>query len=504
MTQKYPNGDQVYSPGTVIVTSAAEVSDIKKSVSPALKHQPSQIVYVDFAQDGFKLGGSSFGQIVNRIGGEVPTVTDAEYFKKAFAAVQGLINEGKVLAGHDVSAGGLVTALLEMTFADNTSGMHIALDALGEKDTVKALFSEKPSIVLQVADGQTIVSALKSAGVDATLLGDVNFERQFSITNNGQKLDLNNSELRDTWFKTSYLLDRNQSGEAQALKRYQNYKNQELFYNFPATFSGKLSQYGLDPNRKTKSGIRAAIIREKGSQCERETAYALYLAGFDVKDVHATDLMTGRETLEDVNLIVFVGGFSNSDVLGSAKGWAGALKYSPKAKQALDNFYKREDTLSLGICNGCQLMQELELICPNDDKKPKMVFNDSHKFESHFVGLTIGKSNSIFLKNLEGSTIGAWIAHGEGKFNLPYAEDHYSIPVKYAYDQYPANPNGSDYNAAAISSADGRHLAIMPHPERALKPWACAHYPEERLNDEVTPWIEIFVNAKNWIVSKLS
>jgi phosphoribosylformylglycinamidine synthase len=206
--------------------------------------------------------------------------------------------------------------------------------------------------------------------------------------------------------------------------------------------------------------------------------------------------------LEDVNLIVFVGGFSNSDVLGSAKGWAGALKYSPKAKTALDNFYKRADTLSLGICNGCQVMQELELICPEDDIKPKMLHNDSHKFESNFVGLTIRKSNSVFLRGLENSMLGVWIAHGEGKFHLPKAENHYNIPIKYTYDQYPANPTGSDCNAAAIASADGRHLAMMPHPERAIKPWQCAHYPEERAADEVTPWIEMFVNARRWIEEK--
>jgi phosphoribosylformylglycinamidine synthase len=495
MTQKYPDGDAVYSPGTVIVTSAAEVSDIRKTVSPALKHRKSQIVYVDFAKDDFHLGGSSFGQIVNRIGGEVPTVTDADYFKKAFSAVQQLISEGTVLAGHDVSAGGLITTLLEMTFADNRSGMTLDLGALGEKDMIKVLFSEKPAVVLQAADGASIVKTLKAAGVEAAVLGNVNFERTFTLSGNPLNIDA----LRDLWYKTSYLFDRRQSGEEQALKRYQNYKKQELTYRFPASFTGRLSQYGLDPNRKTRSGVRAAIIREKGSQCERESAYALWLAGFDVKDVHASDLMSGRETLEDVGLILFVGGFSNSDVLGSAKGWAGALKYSPKAKAALDNFYKRTDTLSLGICNGCQVMQELELICPDDEQKPKMLHNDSHKFESNFVGLTIEKSNSVFLKGLEGSTLGTWIAHGEGKFRLPYDSTHYTIPIRYAYDQYPANPNGSDYNAAAISSADGRHLAMMPHPERAIKPWSCAHYPEDRATDEITPWIELFVNARRWV-----
>ena len=225
----------------------------------------------------------------------------------------------------------------------------------------------------------------------------------------------------------------------------------------------------------------------------------MYLAGMDVKDVHMTDLVSGRETLEDVNMIVFVGGFSNSDVLGSAKGWAGAFLYNEKAKQALDRFYARPDTLSLGVCNGCQLMIELGLITPSDAEKPRMLHNDSHKFESGFVGVEVRPSNSVLLGSLAGSRLGVWIAHGEGKFHLPYAEEHYNVALKYAYEAYPANPNGSDYNVAGIASADGRHLAMMPHLERSLRPWNWAWYPEERTQDEVSPWIEVFVNARKWI-----
>ncbi len=502
MTQKYKDSGQVYAPGTVIITSVGEVSDVKKTVSAVLKHRRSQVVYVDMSRDGFRLGGSSFAQVVGRVGMDVPTVTSADYFTRAFGAIQQLIEEGRVLSGHDVSAGGLITALLEMTFADNESGMDLSLAALGEKELIKVLFSEKPAVVLQVENGAEVCEGLKFDGIDAYVIGDVNWERRFTVTNAGVELSLLVDQLRDTWFKTSFLLDRRQSGPMKAAERYANYKNQELSYIFPETFTGKLSQWGLEASRRTPSGIKAAVIREQGSNSEREMAWCMHLAGMDVKDVHMTDLISGRETLEDINMIVFVGGFANSDVLNSAKGWAGAFLYNERAKEALDRFYAREDTLSLGVCNGCQLMVELGLITPDHEQKPRMLHNDSHKFESCFVNVVVQPTGSVLFDSLAGSRLGIWVAHGEGKFRLPYAEEHYRIPLKYAYDQYPGNPNGSDYAAAAIVSADGRHLAMMPHVERSLRPWNWAYYPEERSEDEVSPWIEVFVNARTWIEQK--
>ena len=499
MTQKYKDGEQVYAPGTVIITSVGEVSDVKKVVSPALKHRRSQMIYVDMSRDGFRLGGSSFAQVVGSVGMDVPTVTSADYFTRAFGAVQQLVEEGKVLSGHDVSAGGLITALLEMTFADNRSGMDLSLAALAEKDLIKVLFSEKPAVVLQVENGSEVCENLKFDGIDAYVIGDVNQERRFTVTNAGVEFSLLIDQLRDTWFKTSYLLDRRQSGVQKASERFANYKNQELSYKFPETFTGKLSQWGLEASRRTPSGIKAAVIREQGSNSEREMAWCMHLAGMDVKDVHMTDLISGRETLEDVNMIVFVGGFANSDVLNSAKGWAGAFLYNERAKEALDRFYAREDTLSLGVCNGCQLMAELGLITPDHEQKPRMLHNDSHKFESCFVNVEVQPTGSVLFDSMAGSRLGIWVAHGEGKFRLPYEEERYRIPLKYAYDQYPGNPNGSDYAAAAIVSADGRHLAMMPHIERSLRPWNWAYYPEERAADQVSPWIEAFVNARKWI-----
>ena len=499
MTQKYPDGEKVLSPGTVIITSAAEVSDIKKCVAPALREGDSGIVYVDLSGGDWGLAGSSFAQVVNRIGTDVPTVEDPAAFARRFDAVQRLIADGGVMAGHDVSAGGLVTALLEMTFADNRSGLDLDLTGLGEQDVVRLLFSERPALLLQVADAAAVAKSLAAEGVKAHAIGTTNRERRFAVRSGCVEFELLIDRLRDVWYNSSYLLDRHQSGELKALERYTNYKSQELSYRFPAGFTGSLSAYGLDPGRRERTGVPAAIIREKGCQCDREMAWMMHLAGMDVRDVHMTDLVSGRETLEDVNMIVFVGGFSNSDVLGSAKGWAGAFLYNEKARCALEGFYAREDTLSLGVCNGCQLMVELDLITPSHEQKPRMLHNDSHKFESGFVNVEVMPAGSVMLRTLEGSRLGVWIAHGEGKFSLPYPEERYSIPMKYSYDAYPGNPNGSDYSAAAIVSGDGRHLAMMPHLERSLNPWNWAHYPADRREDEVSPWIEAFTNAVEWI-----
>lgn len=502
MTQKYKDGSVAYAPGTVIITASGESTDVRKVVEPVTRRvEGSILVYIDLSKTALALGGSSFGQVVGKLGTKTPTVANPSYFAKAFNVVQYLISKGLVIAGHDVSSGGLVTALLEMNFANTSGGMDITLDGFAEKDIMKVLFAENPALVLQLSP--SAAAHLDVAGINYIRLGGINNSRSINICKGDWKTQLDIDTLRDVWYSTSYKLDTRQTGETLAKQRFENYKNQPLQYRFPDTFSGTFMQYGANPNRRQKTGIRAAIIREKGVNGDREMAWSMYLAGFDVKDVHTTDLISGRETLEDVNFIVFVGGFSNSDVMGSAKGWAGALLYSPKAKAALDSFYKRPDTMSLGVCNGCQLVIELGLITPNDAQKPQMLHNNSHKFESNFIGVQVEKTNSIMLESLSGSKLGIWIAHGEGKFNLPMAESHYNIALRYAYGEYPANPNGSDYNAAGICSTDGRHLAMMPHLERAIYPWNWAHYPANRSADEVTPWIEAFVNARNWIGRKL-
>ena len=516
MTQKYPNGDKVISPGTVIVSSGGEVSDIRKVVSPvASTDLKTSIYHIDFSFDKLHLGGSAFAQSLNKIGSDVPTVKDPEYFRSAFNAVQKLVNEGLLLAGHDISAGGLITTLLEMCFANTEGGMSISLDAYKEEDIVKILFAENPGVVVQVADKnkKAFKAILDEAGVTYIKLGTPTDERLVQVEQDGIEYQFGIDYMRDVWYSSSYLLDRKQSMNGCAAERFENYKQQPIEMAFNKDFTGTLAQYGLNPDRwkstsqqdNKSTSPKAAIIREKGTNGEREMAYSLYLAGFEVKDVMMTDLVTGRETLEDVNMIVFCGGFSNSDVLGSAKGWAGAFLFNPKAKEALDKFYARPDTLSLGICNGCQLMVELGLLengkatATTDEVRPRMLHNDSHKFESSFVTLSIPTNRSVMFGSLSGNKLGIWVAHGEGKFDLPYDEESYNIVAKYNYDEYPGNPNGSDYSVAGMCSKDGRHLAMMPHLERAIFPWQNAWYPTDRKMDEVTPWIEAFVNARQWI-----
>ena len=490
MKQKYPN-DEVIAPGTVIISAGGNCSDITKVVEPVLKRNGGNIYYLNLSQDSFKLGGSSFAQILNKVGKEVPTIINSEFFKNAFNLLQDLIKDNKILAGHDVGSGGLITTLLEMCFAEVNLGADYDLSSLGEKDSVKTFFNENISIVFQA--NLEVEAIFAQHNIEIFKIGKVIESDIVSIKNNDDNFTFKVSELRDTWYKTSFLLDSKQSKNGMALERFNNYKNQPLTHHFPAHFDGKKPVVD-----STKPRPKAAIIREKGSNSEREMANAMYLAGFDVKDVHMTDLIYGRENLEDIQFIGTVGGFSNSDVLGSAKGWAGAFLYNEKANTALKNFFEREDTLSVGICNGCQLFMELELINPDHEIHGKLHHNESYKHESIFTSIKVQQNNSVMLSTLEGATLGVWVSHGEGKFNLPCSEDQYNIVGKYGYENYPANPNGSDYNTAIMCDRTGRHLVTMPHIERSTFPWNWANYPEGH-NDEVSPWLEAFVNARKWV-----
>ena len=491
MKQKYKDGE-VLSPGTVIISAAGHCDDITKVVEPVLQRDGGPVYYINLSGDTFKLGGSSFAQILNRVGKEVPTIKDDKKFATAFNAIQALIKQDLILAGHDVASGGLITTLLEMCFADVNLGANIDLTALNEKDAVKLLFNENCGIVFQAKDA-SVEEIFTENNIEFFKIGKATEGAVLNIKNGKENFAFDINTLRDTWYKTSFLLDKKQSGTDLATQRYQNYKHQPLEFTFPKNFNGKLPV--IDPS---KPRIKAAIIREKGSNSEREMARAMYLAGFDVKDVHMTDLISGRETLEGIKFIAAVGGFSNSDVLGSAKGWAGAFLYNEKAKAALDNFFKREDTLSIGVCNGCQLFIELGLINPNHDQKPKMLHNKSKKFECTFTTVEIMDNKSVMLGSLAGSKLGIWAAHGEGKFGLPYSKEEYNIVAEYGYDKYPANPNGSHFNTAMMVDDTGRHLVMMPHLERSTFQWNWAHYPKGR-KDEVSPWMEAFVNAQDWL-----
>lgn len=490
MKQQYAD-KEVIAPGTVIISAAAHCDDFTKAVEPLFKRGKGEVFYINLSNDSLKLGGSSFAQTLGQVGTEAPSVNDTHAFAETFNWVQGHIREGRICAGHDVASGGLITSLLEMCFADHQLGAQIDLSALSEDDTIKLLFAENASVVFQASELDFETWA-KECPLPCIRIGSVTDKEELSIKNKAVEIGLNVASLRDHWYKTSVAFDQHQTAKNLAFERFENYKKQPLTYSFPAYYrSAPFKHEGLRP--------KAAILREKGSNSEREMANALYAAGFDVKDLHMTDLISGRETLEDVQFLGAVGGFSNSDVLGSAKGWAGAFKYNEKAQKALNDFFARQDTLSLGICNGCQLFMELELLYPEHSSHAKMTYNDSLKHESAFTSVTIEPNHSVMLGSLAGSKLGVWISHGEGKFKMPLSKDQYHIVGSYGYDQYPANPNGSDFNTAMLADKSGRHLVTMPHIERSLFAWNWAYYPES--TDHFSPWIEAFINAKNWILN---
>lgn len=501
MTQKYGD-EKVLAPGTVIISAAAETGDVRKIVSPVLQSEPSTLMLVDFSFCERQLGGSALLQSLGAVGAEAPTVADPAKFVKAFDAVQQLVKLGLISAIHDISAGGIITTLLEMMFA-TSQPVHVSVDKVADGDPVKAFFAENPGVIIQVrhSDEDAVERLLNSCGIDTDIIAMVNpsTEGILTLVGDNTTYDFKVNELLSRWYKPSHLLDRLQSGTECADMRAENYAKQPVKYDFAPDWDGSMSSRKISYSHE-KTGIKAAIIREKGVNGDREMAYSLYLAGFDVKDVHMTDLMSGRETLKDINMIVFCGGFSNSDVLGSAKGWASGFRWNETARKTLKDFYDRPDTLSLGVCNGCQLMMELDLLGLNDGSK--MDHNISHKFESTFLSIDIPENHSVMFKSLVGRSLGIWVAHGEGRFRLTKPESEYNIAAKYSYSTYPGNPNGSDFNVAALSSADGRHLAIMPHLERAIFPWQCGYYPAAHSADEVTPWIDAFINARKWIETK--
>jgi len=494
MKQKYPN-EEVIAPGTVVISAAANCNDISKVVEPVFNKNGGDIYYINLSQDNFKLGGSSIAQILNKIGNNTPNIANASYVKTVFNTIQQLIKDEQIVAGHDVASGGLITTLLEMCFADTNLGAELDITSLNQKDSFKVLFAENSGIVFQGKDA-SIETVLSDTNIEFHNIGKVTESDVLSIINQAEVFTMTVSRLRDVWYKTSFLLDQKQTANGLAEDRFNNYKNQSLEFSFPSHFTGNLPL--ID---KSKHRPKAAILREKGSNSEREMANAMFLAGFDVKDVHMTDLISGRETLENVQFIGAVGGFSNSDVLGSAKGWAGAFKYNEKANIALKKFFEREDTLSVGICNGAQLWMELDLVNPEHEIHGKLTYNDSGKHESSFTSVKVQENNSVMLSTLVGSTLGVWISHGEGKFSLPYSEDKYDICAKYSYESYPHNPNGSDFNTAMMCDKTGRHLVTMPHIERSTFQWNWANYPNNR-KDKVSPWLEAFVNARLWVENK--
>ncbi|NOY64172.1 MAG: phosphoribosylformylglycinamidine synthase [Nitrospirae bacterium] len=509
-----PSGDTeiVKSPGTLVISAYATCPDINKVVTPDIKSPgESKLLYIDLGKGKYRTGGSALAQVYKQIGDESPDLDDADLFKRAFRAVQELIDEGLVLSGHDRSDGGLVTTLLEMAFSGNC-GLDIDLKSHIE-DPVRLLFSEELGLVMEylTEDEQAVVERLNNHNIPCEIIGFTRVEKEINIKVNGVTvLKEDMTVLREIWEETSYRIDRLQANP-ECVDEEMRVNRDRKAPPYTITFEPDETPFEI-LRKETKPKV--AILREEGSNGDREMASAFYHAGFDVWDITMTDLLNRRVSLSEFKGVAFVGGFSYADVLGSAKGWAGGIRFHNALYNEFEEFYYRTDTFSLGVCNGCQLMALLGWV-PwrgiDDVRQPRFIQNLSGRFESRFSTVKVMESPAIMLKGMEGSVLGVWVAHGEGRIYFPDDNikkeviDKALTPLRYVDDKgqptetYPLNPNGSPEGITALCSPDGRHLAMMPHPERTFLKWQWVWMPEEwKKTLRASPWLRLFQNAFHW------
>ncbi|PAV80157.1 hypothetical protein WR25_19946 [Diploscapter pachys] len=513
----------VKAPGTLVLTAYVTCSDIRKVVTPDLKasrdssQQLPKLLYVRMGSDPKKdhrLGGSAFAQCHKQIGNDVPDIHDFDQFVETFVVIQRLIEEGNILAGHDVSDGGLITAILEMAFAGN---MGLEIDLRFDTTTIPLLsylFAEEAGVVLEVESDhvQEIVEQFSKINNPADIIGTVHKvhgpDANIKLVANGQEI-FNETlvRMREIWEETGDRLGEFQTDEG-CLKQAKEIRQTTKLINYAMSVELPVPRHHL----VTEIAPKVAILREEGSNGDREMAAVFRMAGFNVFDVTMTDLLGGLR-LDQFRGIAFVGGFSYADVLGSAKGWAAAVLYNEKIRHEFDRFRTRSDTFSFGVCNGCQLMTLLGWV--GTYKNQPSVFLDENKcgrFESYFGPVKIRKSKSLMLQGMENSILGLWSSHGEGRFTyrngkvLAHLLENEMVCVQYCdgdgeiTEKYPLNPNGSELGVAAICSEDGRHLAMMPHSDRSFLSWQWPDYPDswKTPGNPASPWLRMFTNAYDW------
>lgn len=507
--------DVVKAPGSLVISAYAPVPDIEKVVTPDIKDPGKTILlFMDLARGKMRLGGSALAHVYKQIGNSSPRVEKPEILRNGFNAVQKLIDEGLVLSGHDRSDGGLITTILEMAFSGNC-GVDVEIPAgQGMKNGIPFLFNEELGLVMEIypEDLGKIRKILKESGMNrwCFLIGRTTEEKTIRIKR-GKKILLQEDMrvLRDIWEETSSKLDELQANpDVVREERKHNFDRKGMSFYLSFT-PEETPEVLIKRERKPK----VAVIREEGTNGDREMAAAFYAAGFEVWDVMMTDLIEGKVELSDFRGLVFPGGFSYADVLDAGKGWAGAIRFNEKLSRIFREFYERKDTFSLGVCNGCQLMALLGWV-PREgipsEKQPRFIKNRSGRFESRFVAVKILKSPSIMLKGMENSVLGVWVAHGEGRFYPPSEDILEEIlrndlaPIRFVDDDgkiteaYPFNPNGSVHGITALCSPDGRHLAMMPHPERCFLPWQIPYIPRGWKHLRASPWLRMFQNAREW------
>ena len=505
-------GDEmVKSPRQLVISLYAAVPDIRTKVTPDIKQPGSALIFIELSSGRERLGGSALAQVFSQVGEISPDMEDPQLVRKGFEAIQQLIKEGLISAGHDRSDGGLITTVLEMVFAGNC-GLTMNLE--GESSVFKTLFSEELGYVVECTkeDVDQVIGLLAERGIGAVRIGKTTAEPQIRITFNGQQvLDESMVELRRLWEETSYQLERLQADPA-CVDQEKEQIHQRPGPSYHLSFRPELP---VIDSRRAGDKPKVAILRDEGSNSDREMTSAFYLAGFEVWDISMTDLLEGRATLDEFRGLAAVGGFSYADVPESAKGWAATIRFNERLRQQFDTFYHRPDTFSLGICNGCQLFGLIGWVPwtglePQD--QPRFVRNNSGRFESRWVTVKVNKSPAIMLEGMDDLVFGIHVDHGEGRLHFPNSEverqvlDQTLTPLVYVDDSseateiYPFNPNGSPNGIAGLCSPDGRHLAMMPHPERVFLPWQAHWLPEEMKDLEASPWLKMFCNAYGWCV----
>ncbi len=504
-------GDEVVkAPGQVVISAYASMPDISKVVTPDIKRPgESRLMLVDPASGKNRLGGSALAQAFGQLGDQCPDVDDPELLKRAFNAIQKLIAENLILAGHDRSDGGLAATLAEMAMSGNC-GLETNLDE--KEEAIPQLFSEELGLVIEYLPEaeDRIRSLLRGHGVPFRILGETRAGRQFVLRRGADTvLDIATPVLLCWWEAVSDEIEQLQMNPDRAREQAGLHDRRGPRYHL--TFEPEPTPDSL---LRGENKPRVAVLREEGSNGDREMTSAFWAAGFEPWDITMTDLLSGGQTLDRFKGLVFVGGFSYADVLDSAKGWAGIIRFNPRLREMFDAFYRRPDTFTLGVCNGCQLMALLGWVpwtgLP-DTKQPRFIRNSSGRFESRWPTVKIAESPAVMLRGMEGSSMGVWVAHGEGRLFCPdplllnevkekglisaYFVDDDGNPT----EKYPFNPNGSSSGIAALCSPDGRHLAIMPHPERAFLKWQWPWMSEFwKSSLRAAPWLRMFQNARAW------
>ena len=493
------NGKIIKTPRTLVLSAYAPMVDIRKKITPEFKKIDSDIIFIDLGYNYARLGGSSIAQYYEQIGDESPDFENMNDFAGIFSIIQNYIEAGKLLSGHDRSDGGLITCLVEMSISSN---IGCKIDVVSQHSDIDYWFNEELGIIVEVDKMITneFLSEFKTL-VPVYKIGETfnNYKIQVKHNNN-EILCEDITELRYAWEKTNYKIELNkipkelafsEMNELTIINRF-NYIIPESIY---AIANFELKSSIIQP-------IKVAILREEGSNGDREMASALHSAGFEVWDINMNDLVKNPYLLHSFRGIVFVGGFSYSDVLGAANGWYNVIQNNEIINKQIRSFFDRKNTFTLGVCNGCQLMARLGLF----EGIKTIEENTSKRFESRFSQVRIPHNNSIMLSELEGLSLGIWVAHGEGRFNPDSSCFNkssicmqYVDPMNEPTEVYPYNPNGSSLGIAGVHSKDGRHLAMMPHPERCFLNWQMAWKPYDSENKHLySPWFYMFKNAFIW------